>query len=92
MVTATALDSNKVELEVSSGCEVVTKMMETLGSTFDAFQLCLARPGRGPLYEYASGNFPAHCGCPVISGITKCAEAECKLALKRDVSISFLDE
>ena len=29
--------------------------------------------------------------CPVIAGITKCVEAECRLALKKDVSITFID-
>ena len=42
--------------------------------------------------EYAAEHFPAHASCPVIAGITKCAEAECSLALKHDASIRFLCE
>ena len=91
-VTAVSEKSRKVKLSVTSGCEAVTKMMEELGDTFDAFELCLARPGCGPLFAYASQHFPVHCGCPVIAGITKCAEAECRLALKKDVEIRFIEE
>ena len=91
IVTASALEDNEVEVKVASGCEAVKKMMAELGNTFDAYELCLVRPGCGPLYEYASEHFPVHCGCTVIAGITKCVEAECKLALKRDASIRFLD-
>lgn len=93
-VTAQAADEDdqEVRLKVASGCEAVRKMLEDLGDTFDAYELCLVKPGCGPLYEYASEHFPVHCSCPVIAGITKCAEVECKLALKKDVTIRFLDE
>ena len=92
IVTANGDEEGEVEVKVASGCEAVKKMMAELGNTFDAYELCLVRPGCGPLYEYASEHFPVHCGCTVIAGITKCVEAECKLALKRDASIRFLDE
>lgn len=82
----------EVKLHVTSGCKAVQEMMAALGDTFDAYELCLCKPGRGPLYEYASEHFPVHAGCPVIAGITKCAEAECALALKRDSGIRFLNE
>ena len=91
VVTAQGRKDNQVALQVATGCEAVQKMMEELGDTFDAYELCLVRPGCGPLFEYASEHFPVHCGCPVIAGITKCVEAESKLALKRDASIRFLD-
>ena len=81
-ITAQA-GEDEVEISVRSGCTAVTGMMEAVGSTFDPYELCLTRPGTGPLYEYASGHFPVHCGCPVIAAITKCAEAECGLACKR---------
>lgn len=91
IVTASSDDQQDVEVSVASGCEAVQKMMQSLGSSFDAYELCLVRPGCGPLFEYASEHFPVHCACPVIAGITKCVEAECKLALKKDASIRFLD-
>ena len=61
-------------------------MFDTLGNTFDAYELCLGKPGTGPLYEYAAKHFP------VLAGIAKCVEAECGLALKKDASITFLSE
>jgi hypothetical protein len=67
-------------------------MMESLGNTFDAYALCFSKPGTGELYEYAAENFPGHAGCPVIAGIAKCVEAECGLALPRDVAITFVEE
>jgi len=90
-VTATA-KKYKVELKVASGCESVRKMMEALGTQFDAFTEVLVKPGEGSFYKYASENFPAHAACPVISGIIKCMEAECRLGLKAGASIEFIDE
>lgn len=90
-VTASA-KKYKVDLKVASGCESVRKMMEELGTTFDAFSEVLVKPGQGSFYKYASENFPAHAACPVIAGIIKCMEAECKLGLKAPASIDFVEE
>ena len=89
IVTASALEDNEVELKVATGCEAVQKMMEELGDTFDAYELCLTKPGTGPLYDWAGEHFPVHAACPVIGGILKCVEAECRLALPRDAAIKF---
>ena len=78
-----------VHLRVASGCAAVQEMMKALGSTFSAFDVCLTRPGTGPFYAYAAEYFPVHAACPVIAGITKCAEAECDLALRQDAGIFF---
>lgn len=91
IVTADTNEDEETVLKVSSGCESVKKMMEELGDTFDPIELCLAKPGTGVFYEYAQENFPVHAACPVINGILKCVEAEGQMALKRDVSITFLD-
>lgn len=91
-VTASSEDQTEVILKVASGCEAINKMMKELGDTFDAFELCLTRPGTGPLYEYAAEHFPGHASCPGISGIIKCAEAECRLALAQDATIHFEKE
>ena len=88
-VEAISEDGEDVMVKVESGCGHVTKMFEKLGDTFDSYELCLQKPGCGPLYEYASENFPTHCGCLAIPGIIKAAEAECKLALPKDASIKF---
>lgn len=88
-VDAVSEDGMEVKVKVRSGCESVRKMFEELGDTFDSYEMCLVKPGKGPLFEYASEKFPVHCGCPILSGIIKAVEAECKLALPKDASIRF---
>lgn len=90
-VTAESEDEQEVKVQVRTGCKAVQTMMEALGSTFDAYEVCLVKPGQGPLFAYAAEHFPVHAGCPVIAGITKCMEAECGLALRHDVEIRFED-
>ena len=91
-VTARSEDQMEVEVHVTSGCKAVQGMMEALGSTFDAYELCLVKPGQGPFYEYAGEHFPGHASCPVISGILKCVEVECRLALPSAVSVTVEKE
>ena len=88
-VEAVSEDGLEVTVRADSGCVFVRRMFEELGESFDSFALCLNKPGRGPMYAYASENFPSHCGCPILAGIIKAVEVECKLALPRDVSITF---
>lgn len=92
MVTADTNEDEEVVLEVASGCESVQNMMKDLGDTFDPIELCLAKPGCGPFYDYAKEHFPVHAACPVLNGILKCVEAEGQLALKKDASITFIEE
>jgi len=82
-------DGMEVHLKVASGCESVRKMFAELGGDFDSYELCLQKPGAGPLFGYASEKFPVHCACPIIAGVIKAAEVECKLALPKDASITF---
>ena len=89
-VEAISEDEQEVKLTVKSGCNAVRDMMKELGDTFDAFKVCLSRPGKDLFTKYAGEHFPVHAACPVISGIIKCMEAECKLALRKDVSIAFV--
>ena len=91
-VQADSEDGMEVKLKVKSGCEPVRDMFKELGDTFDSYELCLVKPGNGPLFEYASEKFPVHCGCPILSGIVKAVEAECRLALPRDATITFEKE
>ena len=90
-VTAESEDGMEVVLTVDSPCKGVKSMMEALGSEFDAYEICFTKPGTNPLYEYAAEHFPGHGACPILAGITKCVEAECRLALKKDVSITFIE-
>lgn len=88
-VQAQSEDQSEVKIKVATGCEAVKNMMKQVGDTFDAYELCLVKPGEGELYGFAAENFPVHAGCPVIAGMIKCAEVECGLALKKDVEIKF---
>jgi len=91
-VEAVSEDGMEVKVKVRSGCKSVMGMIEAYDGTFNSFEVCLVRPGKGPLYEYASENFPYHCACSTISGITKAIEVECKLALPRDASFKFVED
>ena len=93
-VTAVADEEDETELTVTlkSGCGSVREMMEQLGSSFNAYEECLVKPGNGKIYGYAAQHFPIHAACPVLSGIIKCMEAESGLALKRNASIEFVHE
>ncbi len=90
-VFAESEDGQETTVRVATGCKAVQDMMKEVGAELDAYELCLVKPGKGPLFDYAGEHFPVHAGCPVIAGIVKCVEAECGLALKHDVSIKFED-
>ena len=79
----------EVKVKVKSACESINQMFKELGDTFDAYEICLTKPGANAFYEYAAEHLPVHAGCPAIAGIIKCMEAECRLALPKDVSITF---
>ena len=92
-VTATVDPDEDTELtvKVATGCPSIRGMMEALGETFDAYEVCLQKPGAGPFYDYAKEHFPVHGSCPVINGIIKCMEVEAHLALKKDARIEFVE-
>ncbi len=85
-------DENTVTLKIHSACEAVQAITKELGDTFDAFEVCLVRPGQDPISKFAGQTFPGHAACPTISGIIKCMEVEAGLALPKDVSIRFEQE
>lgn len=90
-VEASSEDGMSVKVHVASGCPSVNQMLVDLGEEFDAYEICLSKPGDNDLYRYAAQHFPGHACCPVIAGIIKCMEVECKLALPKTVTISFDD-
>ena len=90
-VEAQAQDDNQVTVKIYSACKSIQDMARDLGEEFDAFDICLQKPGKGPFYEYAQEKFPIHVSCPAINGIIKCVEVECGLALKKNASIEFIN-
>lgn len=89
VATVSKLEGYELELDVSTGCPSIKGLFEELGTTFDAFEVCLQKPGCGPFYDYASEHFPAHVSCPTLCGIVKAMEVEAKLALPADATIRF---
>ncbi len=91
-VEAAAEDETAVTVRIFSACPSIKAMAEALGEEFDAYEICLQKPGQGPFYDYAREHFPVHVSCPAINGIIKCVEVECHLALKKNASIVFIEE
>ena len=91
VVMAEMNDDDLAEVKVACGCKEIQAMMEAVGNELDPYEVCLVKPGIGPLFDYAKEHFPVHAGCPILSGIAKCIEAEAGLALKHDVTITFED-
>ena len=91
VVMAQMNDDDAAEVKVASGCKAIMSMMEEVGNELDPYEVCLVKPGTGPLFSFASTSkdFPVHAGCPVLSGIIKCIEAEAGLALHHNVTITF---
>lgn len=91
-VQAQSEDQIEVKVTVESDCQGISKLFEAIGDTFDAFEVCLSAPVKNPLYQAAVDYLPGHAACPVLAGIIKCMEAECRLALPRDAGIHFETE
>jgi hypothetical protein len=85
----TAVVTADSEVGCDSKCPSVLKMFEALGENIDAFQACFCKSGQGPVYKAANS---CHAACPVPSGLIKCIEAECGLALPSDADIKFINE
>lgn len=94
ITTAEAIseDGMEVKLIVQSACKSIGQMFKVLGDTFDAYELCLSKPGANIFYDYAKEHLPGHASCPVIAGIVKAAEAECNLALPKNAVIEITKE
>ena len=90
VVTAEADEDGGVIVKIDSQCPSITAMAKELGEEFDPYELCMQKPGNGPLYEYARTH-AGHAACATISGIIKCVEAECRLALKKNAIIEFIE-
>jgi hypothetical protein len=68
-VEAVSEDGQEVVLKVRSGCKSINDMFKDLGSDFDSFDLCLNKPGQGPLYDYAKDHSPAIVHVPLLQAL-----------------------
>lgn len=87
-VKASTEDGQTVRLEIISSCEHVKKLAELLGAEVDGYAVCFGKFGCGPVFD-AAREACRHAACPVPTGIIKCIEVECGLALPQDVEIKF---
>ena len=79
----------EVKITVDTQCKHVKKMIEELEQPVDAYEVCFGKPGTGSVYEAAENL--AHGACPIPAAVIKCIEAECNLALPKDVSFEFVE-
>ncbi len=91
VVTAQMNEDELCDVKVGCGCEAIQNMMKAVGTELDPYEICLVQPGKGPLFEFASQNFPVHASCPILNGIAKAVEVEAGLALVHNVTIEFAD-
>ncbi len=90
-IEATEIDEDTIKVTVDTGCEYVKSMIDEFDGEFDVFDVCMKRPGTGPLYEYAAEHFPGHSSCIMIAAIMKVVEAEGHMSLPKNCSVEFED-
>jgi len=88
-VEVSKIDRMNFNVKVESKCQMVTK----LGEQFKTINMrdALKKYGQSVVFEQAS-QILAHGTCPVPTGLLKAIEAEARMALPRDVSITFIKE
>ena len=64
-VTAESEDQMEVKVQIKSGCKSLKQMFEDLGDTFDAYEVCLRKPGEGPFLNMPRNIF--RCMHPALS-------------------------
>ena len=86
-------DMQNVVIKIESQCPYITKMgkeLEILGQ-IDGFTEVFTKFGDSKVFEIAK-SCCKHAACPVPTAILKGIEAECGLALIKDVNISITKE
>ena len=92
IITADSEDGMECELSVETPCKMIQKLFEGLGGSVNAYEICMPRGDEEKFAVELLRKYPTHAACPMIAALIKCVEAECGLALKKDVSFSFLSE
>ena len=89
VLCAESEDGAEVSISAETKCPAVRKMLDALTQPLDAYEVCFGKPGEGEVYEAA--KLLSHAACPVPAAVLKCIEAECSLALPKDVSFRFIE-
>ncbi len=92
VITAESEDGMFAQVSVETRCPRIQKLAEGLDEEINAYAACMPGPGQKPFPARLFEENDLHAACPVVAGILKAIEAECGLALKRDVSICFLND
>ncbi len=82
-------ENGQALISAVSPCAKVMKMVGKLAGA-DMFALAMARLPQNPAV-LAAGENALHAACPVPVAIIKAAEVSCGLALRKDISISFVE-
>ena len=90
VITAEKKGRKDVTVTVETKCKGVKAMIEALEQPLDGYAVLTEKPGSGKIYEAAANLI--HGACPEAAAVVKCVEAECGLALPRDVSFTFVEE
>ena len=88
VITVVSEDGDEANVTVESACSAVKKMAEAMEQPLSAYEICFLKPGQGPVYEAAEQL--AHAACPVPAAVVKAVEAECGLALPKNVTFEFI--
>jgi hypothetical protein len=83
-------DMQNAVVKAESQCPAIMKLVESLGE-LDSFTEIFNKFGESEVFKAAKAHC-SHAACPVPTGILKGLEAECGLALPRDVSIQITKE
>lgn len=89
---AVSEDQLEVKIKVETECPYLRQMFDELDDTFSIFDIILKKPGDGVFWDKARAmgdDFPGDTACPVFTGVVKCIEAECRMAIPKDASITF---
>ena len=91
VITADSEDGMECEISVESPCKMIQKLFEGIGGSVNAYEICMPRGDEEKFAAALIRQYPTHAACPMIPALIKCVEAECGLALKKDVSFSFIE-
>ncbi len=89
VITAESEDGMTATVTIESQCGRIQKLAEGMEEEIDAYSVCMPSPGQKPFPAQLFEENGLHPACPVVSGIVKAIEAECGLALKKDVHFVF---
>lgn len=90
LIIAKENDMGLVDIEIKSDCPNILKMSWKLESV-SPYAEVEAEFHKSEIYKLANDAIP-HTACPVPAGIVKAVEVAGGLGLKRDCTISFVDD